>query len=255
MPVIRRIRINILSEEELKELERRVMRAESLVKRGTLATEQIGRRPGRQGRTLGPRGAIFGETVTEEEALPSAIIKKRRKTLTERKADSDIASGIKAKDRTSAQAFTRNQAFKELRDKVSKLDEGLKTTQKDVGIALGAVNNPGQLIINAFKNNKGVAKASVILVIVTAVIGLILSKVESFFAPGGAGRLLIRKAILDESATIQELKLLLDIRSGKVLFTSDMRVRSGLNDSAISEGLGPQSQRFNELNIGSGLLA
>ena len=254
MPVVRRIRISILSEEELKELERRVMRAETLAKRGSLATEQISRRPGRKGKTLGPTGAIFGEGG-EEEALPSALIKKRRKTLTDRKADADIASAIKAKDRTSAQAFTRNQAFKELKDKVSKLDQGLQTTQKDVGIALGAVNNPGQLIINAFKGNKGVAKAAVIATIVAVIIGLVLSKTQAFFGPGGAGRLLIRKAILDESNTIQELKLLLDIRSGKVIFSSDMRVRSGLNDSAIAEGLGPQSQRFNELNIGSGLLS
>lgn len=87
----------------------------------------------------------------------------------------------------------------------------------------------------------------VIILLVT----FIIDRIKKEFGPGGA--LDIRKRILDEAATIPELQTLLNVRSGTIFYTSDTRVRQEVPQNSSTERLSRQSQRYNELILGSDL--
>jgi len=154
----------------------------------------------------------------------------------------------------------RQNEFLKLRDKVREMEEVndsqellIGNIQNKVNEFSSALRNPGDFVLNAItkvvpvKFVKMLGVIGVIILLVT----FIIDRIKKEFGPGGA--LDIRKRILDEAATIPELQTLLNVRSGTIFYTSDTRVRQEVPQNSSTERLSRQSQRYNELILGSDL--
>ena len=237
-----KVKLEILSKQDLKDLENDVMRLEKLAGRKDRATQKIAKRREK------PRGGIFGQEEADG-SLPSAILKKRRKTLTDRLEDSKFASQVKAKDKTSAQAIKKTSWAQEKEKQIDALQKGLKNTQGSVAKISQVIDNPSQLIIRGITKNKG----GVAVVIIAAISVFITELMRRFFGPDGPGD--IRKQIKDEVATIFRLDHIVDIRAGRTFFTADLRVRSGAVNNSISSNLGEDSMLYRQFNVGRDILS
>jgi len=154
----------------------------------------------------------------------------------------------------------RANEFQKLRDKVdliekSDFDQSLildEVTQK-VSQFSNALRNPGDFVLNAITRVAGRQFVKVLggigaVILLATVIFQIFKK---NFGPGGV--LDIRKIIKDEALTREDLEQLLNIRAGKVYYTADTRVGQRVVQNSASESLTLQSQRYNELILGSDL--
>jgi len=257
MPIIERIRLNILSREELRQLENDIMKLEQLAKRKQIAQEKISVITRKKGVTVGatgsrgPSGTIFGELP--KEALPSALLKKKAKTLTDRKADADVANLAKAKDKTSAQAVKKTPPFQDVLSRLDKIEETGEKFQQQIQKFTQLESDPIGFLVGILTKNRVAAKLFGAIAVITIVAKIVETKVRELFGPGGA--LDIRKIVRDAAKTIPELAFLLDVRAGRTFFSADTRVISGLQVIGISDNLGDKDLRYRELLIGRGLLS
>jgi len=154
----------------------------------------------------------------------------------------------------------RRNEFLKLREKV----EGLEKTDSDqtlildnltekVGEFSNALRNPGDFVLNAITKvlGRNLVKAMGAIGAIILLATVIFNIVKKNFGPGGV--LDIRKIIKDEAATIPNLNTMIEIRAGKVFFSSDVRVGQRVLQNSATESLSIQSQRFNELILGSDL--
>ena len=125
MPVVQKIRLQIVSKEELKDLENDVVFLEGLSRRKETATARVKRR--RAG-----AGGAFGQDPNDI-SLPSSVLKKRKKEELTRiikpkggKLSGELLSGVGA-------PIQKNVVFKNLQKKVSLLEESQLQTQKIMG--------------------------------------------------------------------------------------------------------------------------
>lgn len=238
MALVQQVRLAIFSKDDLKEVERDVIQIERLAQRKVVAEKKIQT-------NLSKRGGIFAPGQLSN--LPKQKTIAAEKAQESRNSHSKLFSAEKSKDQK-----TKNAIFEEKLNKVDKLEKGLEEAKKAISNVERITDNPVVFIAHLFTNNKSFAKLFAGAVIVSLIVAIVTSKMKEFFGPNGAGD--IRKIIKDEVAVIPDMKLLNDVRSGKVFFTADSRVRSEIASSSASENLGDKSQRFNLLNVGGNLL-
>jgi len=154
----------------------------------------------------------------------------------------------------------RQNEFLKLRDRVNQIDQRdedqqliLDNLTEKVGEFSNALRNPGDFVLNAITKvlGKNLVKAMGAIGAIIILATVIFNIVKKNFGPGGV--LDIRKIIKDEAATIPNLNTMIEIRAGKVFFTSDVRVGQRILQNSATESLSIQSQRFNELILGSDL--
>lgn len=251
MAIRRRIRLAIFAKDELEDLENDVIKFEELSERKQAASEKLSR--AKKSRTAF-RGPIFGSLEEfEGETLPSNITKRRTKTLTDRKADSEAANSVKASDRSSSAPIQRNHAFKEALSRIQELELQSDKFNKTVSDISATLNDPVRFIQNLVgKNSAAVARLFSTAGVITVITAVVVAKMQEIFGEGGP--LDVRKLVRDEVKTIPELSFLQDVRTGRVFFTSDLRVQSGLVQNSVTQNLGEKANIYRELNIGSGLL-
>jgi len=174
---------------------------------------------------------------------PSNIIKRRRKSLTDRLEESKAAAKVKSKDKTSKLAIQKDSEFKKLVSKQALLEKKLTNVE-------GVISNPTALLRKMIPSvvTKVIFPATIIIAIAAAV----FDRIKGAFEAGGV--LDIRKRILDEAATIPDLQLLLAIRRGDIFFSSDTRVRSQVVQNSVSQDLGEDASLYRQLNLGGNLL-
>lgn len=174
--------------------------------------------------------------------------------------DEQIARGKLA----SGQApVIRSRPFQELRAQVEKntetvdnFDSALNNLETQVGEFSALTGNPQAffqgLVTRRFGSVLGFLKvAGIIGTIIATTERLVRQAIDTSFAPGGIFD--IRKRVLDEANTIPDVDNLLAIQRGEVFFTSDTRVRQRVVQFSNTETLDLQSQRYNELILGSDL--
>ena len=251
MPVIRRIRLNILSKDDIRELENNIVQLESLAKRKEVATRKVNEVRSRKGKTVGgPSGTIFKGTQGVEGSLPGAITKKMSKAELDRLTDAVVSNQNKSKDKSSAAPFRRGN---ELVDKVNSMEDKLDKTIKDVTEVEKIVGDPVAFITNLAGSKSGIInKLFKITIIITILQALILKIAKKMFGPGGI--LDIRKLFKDEAASINQLALLIDISQGKTFYSSDLRTFSHIVANSSTETLGKNDQLYKEINIGSDII-
>jgi len=154
----------------------------------------------------------------------------------------------------------RQNEFLKLREKVEQLTKNdsdqtliLDNLTEKVGEFSNALRNPGDFVLNAITKvlGRNLVKAMGAIGAIILLATVIFNIVKRNFGPGGV--LDIRKIIKDEAATIPNLNTMIEIRAGKVFFTSDVRVGQRILQNSATEALSIQSQRFNELILGSDL--
>lgn len=247
MPVIRKIRLNILSKDDIRELENNIIQLESLAKRKEAATKKVNEVRSRKGKTVGPSGTIF--KGTGGSGLPSAITKKMSKADLDRLTDSVLASANKLKDKSSAAPFQRGNV---LVDKVNSMEDKLDNTIKKVTEVENIMGDPVSFIRNMAGKNAFITRFFKIAAVVTILHALIIGNAKTIFGPGGLFD--IRKLYKDEAASINQLALLIDIAQGKTFYSSDLRTFSHIVANSSTETLGQNDQLYKEINIGSDIL-
>jgi hypothetical protein len=239
MAVVQQVRLAIFSRDDLKEIERDVIQVERLAQRKVVAEKKIQS-------NLSRRGGIFAPGL-QGDSLPKHLTRQQDKAEADREAHSKLFATEKSKDKKS-----KNAIFEETVNKVDRLEQGLDEAKKAISNVEQITDNPFVFITHLFTSNKQFARLFAGSVIVSLAVAVATTKLKEFFGPNGPGD--IRKIIRDEVAVIPDMKLLVDVRSGKVFFTADSRVRSEIAQSSASENLGEKSQRFNLLNVGGNLL-
>lgn len=239
MALVQQVRLAIFSKDDLREIEQDVIQIEKLAQRKVVAEKKIQT-------NLSRRGGIFAPGQLGD-SLPKQITKQEEKSLLSREAQAKLFSTEKSKDKRS-----KNAIFQESVNRIDKLEEGLTIAKKSISNIERVTDNPVVFLADILTRNKNFARLFAAAAIGTILIAVITTKLKTFFGPGGAGD--IRKLIRDEVAILPDLKLLIDVKSGKVFFTADTRVRSEIAQNSASENLGEKSQRFNLINVGGNLL-
>ncbi|MEM3136734.1 MAG: hypothetical protein QXW37_08465 [Candidatus Nitrosotenuis sp.] len=238
-----RTRFAILSKDELRELENSIMQLENLAKRKEAASAKL--REKRKGGKI----SVFGGLESDEPTLPSSLLRRKRETLTSRKADSDVFNSAKKfKDTTSKQPVKDPQ---KIVDRIEKIEQTLDKSQKDLQKLSQLISDPAGFFVGMLGNST-VLKALSAGGAAFGLAKIIFDLVRSYYGPNGAGD--IRKQVLDQASLLPELSYLNSVRTGQVFFTSETRVRSMLVQNSVSQNLGERHRLYNELNIGSDIL-
>lgn len=248
MPVIKRITLDILSKNNLKEIESDVVKFETLVERKRVAMAKLNSIKTSRGRTKSSYGIFRGQ---DEDALPSSMIRRRNKTATDRKADADEANALKSKDRSSKSPIKRNEAFRDLATRTERLEKGFDETTGKIKKIASIVDDPINFMVNMITGTAA-ARIFTAIAVVTLITKLIESKVSQLFGPGGA--MDIRVLLRNETKSFNQLDLLLGISNGTVYYSSDLRILSHVVSVSSTQNSGERDRIFKERNVGSDLI-
>lgn len=219
-----KVRVEILSKEDLNDLEQDVTRLEQLSKRKDIAGGRTISRKGQPRRGTGIFGAEGGE------ALPSSVLKKRRKAALDRRTEANVASS--AKDAISSGTLAegtspapRANAFKALQKQVSLNKKASKAMQLSISqfqqfsaLSRGGI---GGLV------NTGLGIAGKILPVGIA-IGIGKMALDIWIASYGAGGVNDpRKKVLDDVSSFIGLERESDIQSGRQFFATSRTLKQG----------------------------
>lgn len=249
MPVIRRIRLNILSKDDIRELENNIIKLETLSKRKEAALKKMKEVKSRKGRTRGPSGTIFRGLDEGTPGLPSAITKKMSKAELDRLTDSVLSSANKIKDKSSAAPFQRGNV---LLDKVNLMENKLDNTINDVAKVEKIIGDPVSFLTNIARKNTFIVRLFKIAAVVAILHAMIIGQAKTIFGPGGTFD--VRKLFKDEAASMNQLALLVDIAQGKTFYSSDMRTFSHIVANSSTESFGQNDRLYKEINIGSDIV-
>ena len=218
MPVVEKVQLNILSDDDLKGLEQKVVKLEKLEQRRVKATDSIKNKDTK-------RGGIFASTEGQE-ALPSNIIRKRRKLEDEisRSSDSILAGLDKSKDKKSKSAIVKASEFTQLQNQVNANEKVLSIFSKGQGLVAGAAGLTTASGI--FGSGLGAAKAIPGVGIALFAAKLAYDKFVSQF--GKAGTKDTRKKVLAEDVSDIGVETESDVASGRKLFLSNPMNNQGL---------------------------
>jgi len=242
MPARAKVRANILSKDDLKELEDQVIKLESLEQRKIRATDSIKNRKSKG-------SGIFASTEGQE-ALPSNIIRKRRKLQDEisRQSDSILAGLSKSKDNKSAAAIVKKSEFTKLQNQVNAQEKILGIFSRSQGLIQGASGLTTASGI--FGAGIGVASKIPHIAIALTAAKIVYDKFASQFAAGGTKD--TRVKVLDEDVSDIGVANETDIASGRKLFLSNPMSLQGLpKGNSNTENLRDGIRRFNLQQEGS----
>lgn len=217
-----KVRLEILSKEDLNDLEQDVVRLEQLAQRKEVAAGKASRTKRRSG------SGIFG--TERGEALPSSVLKKRRKAAFDRRLEANVASS--AKDAISSGELVsgvspapRVNAFKKLQQQVSLNTKATKVIQTNFAkfSQFGGLARGGSAgLIGA-----GLGLAGRFL---PAGIGIAIGKfaLDVWIASYGAGGVNDpRKKVLDDVTSLIGIERETDIISGKQFFANSRTLKQG----------------------------
>lgn len=181
------------------------------------------------------RGGIFGG---QGEALPSSIIKRKRKAESSRQADSALSALNKAADKKSSAAVIKVSEFTQLKNQVNANEKVLGLFQRGSGFISGAagLSTPGGILSSV----SGLAQRVPQIAIVVATAKIIADKYIVQFADGGTKD--TRVKIQDEDLSNIGVNNETDIASGRKLFLSNPLRNQGLptgnsNTQNIRDGI------------------
>lgn len=155
------------------------------------------------------------------------------------KLQAELAEALKRQK--AHEKFVKSQ-FAEQREKLSKV-------QNDFSQVMQLNANPVGFGIGKLKGLIG--KGGIYGLIALAVIEMaeqIYEQVKALYAPGGPYDM--RKAVRDEVKNVSELEHILDRRSGKVFFTSDIELHSGPANNSNTTRMNRRVIQFQGLNVG-----
>ncbi len=226
-----KVRLEILSKDELNDLENDIVRLEKLGNRKRNAESKIGRRKGKKS------GIFAGEGG---EALPSTVLKRRRKAVLDRVADAKnaLSSDGKISSGTltnSASPIERSNAFKKLQKQVSLNQKATRTLSK----SLGLLGQGTELARGSFGGvtSIGIGLASRILPagIIIAIAKQVMDIWIQSYGAGGVND--PRKKILNDVSSFIGLERETDIISGKQFFANSRTLKQGQEFRSNTENL------------------
>ena len=249
------VRLEILSKEDMKDIERETVTLEKTARRQSVAKDKLGKSRKRQG------GIFAGEN--KKDTLPSAIIKRREKAELSRAEQSKeikrdkgaiatelsketfinqlmfktgIKKAIKSKALTAGIPPIQNQnAFKKLKAQVAKQQKSISLMQKGmggVGLAGGIMRGGAGGLMG-----RGLALASKFFPVAIAIIigKTALSIWMDSYGAGGVND--PRKKILDDIKSFIGIERETDILSGKQFFANSRTLKAGLEIRSNTENL------------------
>ena len=252
MPVIKRIKLSILSKDDIQELENNIIRLETLAKRKEAIQSKMSQVKARRGTTRINAGGGFGMSQGSESGLPRSMERLMESGKNDRLAESQSSSKQHARDTASASAIMKTPPFKQLLSRTNLLEAGLEKTTEGLSKTQSIINNPIAFLENMAGNNKFVIRLFKIAAVVTILHAMITGIAKKMFGPGGA--LDIRKLFKDETASVNQLGLLVDISQGKTFYSSDLRAYSHIVNNSSTEKMGQHDQLYKEINIGSDII-
>lgn len=228
MPVIKEVRLEILSREEINNLQNEVIQIEKLADRKAAAESRITQKKG--------RGGIF-EPNQLDEALPRSVTKRQEKGLIDRVADSKEANTFKQKDTTSAAPFEKSNPWKDLKKEVLDLKKGQQKTQDALSFITDFQGTAATKLLG-FANR--ILPIGFALSIATTVYGMIVQQ----FGKGGIFD--IRKKELDSTRSLIGLERETAIIGGEFLFLGNPILRQGvpINITSNTADLRDGQRRF-----------
>ncbi len=219
MPVVEKIRLEIVSKEDLRKLEEDVVFIEGLSKRKDTASARVKRR--KQG-----VGGAFGQDPNDT-SLPSSVIKKRKQEELQRIIK---PKGGKLGDKLLAGTgapIQRNVVFKNLVKKVSTLEASQVKSQRALGFAMqaiglgrGGLGGISQMMIGT------VGKIFFPIAIATTIAAVVFQMWKASYGRGGQND--ASKLQLDSAVSFIGLERETSILGGERLFLGDTTLRQGL---------------------------
>ena len=180
-------------------------------------------------------GGIFGG---QGEALPSSIIKKKRKAESSRQADSALAALQKASDKKSSAAVIKVSEFTKLKTQVNANEKVLSLFSRGSGFISGAsgLATPGGILSSV----TGIASRVPQIAIAITAAKIVADKYIGQFAAGGTRD--TRVKIRDEDLSNIGVENETDIASGRKLLLSNPLQNQGLptgnsNTQNIRDGI------------------
>lgn len=220
----------IPSSSEIQELQNTVMRIEDLVERSETATTKIRQSSAER------RGGIFASSDTEG-SIPKRDRKRELTAPNSRAVDTALANSVKSKDKTSAAAFDRSNAFKEVTNDIDFLKETQKKTQETLSL-LQSIQ--GSIFTNIISKSSRFLPTAFIFTIAVSVFGIIKSQF------GAGGIFDIRKLELDAVKSLIGLERETDIIGGDTLFLGNPTLVQGItkNQTSNTDDLRDGQRRF-----------
>jgi len=219
MPVVQKIRLEIVSKEELKDLENDVVFLEGLSRRKDTATARVKRR--RQG-----AGGAFGQDPNDV-SLPSSILKKRKQEELQRiikPKGGKLGEGLLA---GTGAPIQKNLVFKNLVKKVSTLEASQVKSQRVLGFAMqaiglgrGGLGGVGQAMIGT------VGKIFFPIAIATTIAAVVFKMWKASYGRGGQQD--ASKIQLDSAISFIGLERETSIVGGDRLFLGDTTLKQGI---------------------------
>ena len=250
-----KVRVEILSKEDMKDIERETVTLERTAKRQSTAKEKLGK-------SRKKRGGIFaGENP--KDTLPSALIKRREKAELSRAEESKelkkqkgaiatelsketfinklmfktgLKKAVKSKQLAAGLAPIQNQsAFKKLTLQVAKQQKAMALMQKGMGgfgLASGVMRGGAGGLMG-----RGLALASKFFPVAVA-IAIGKTALQIWMDSYGAGGVNDpRKRILDDIKSFIGIERETDILSGKQFFANSRTLKAGLEIRSNTENL------------------
>ena len=171
MALVQQVRLAIFSKDDLKEVERDVIRIEKLAQRKVVAEKKIQT-------NLSGRGGIFAPGQLGS-SLPKQRTVAEGKAQESREAHSKLFATEKSKDKRS-----KNAIFEETVNRVDKLEQGLDSARKSISAVEKITDNPVIFLADILTRNKNFAKIFAAAAIGTILIAVVTTKMKEFFGPG-----------------------------------------------------------------------
>lgn len=232
MPVVEKVKLSILSDADLKELEEKIVKLEKLEQRKIRATDSI--------KNKKSKGSGIFASTEGQDALPSNIIRKRRKLQDDisRQSDSILAGLDKSKDKKSSAAIVKASEFTKLKNQVNANEKVLGLFSRGQGFLSGASGlTSGKGIIGA---GFGIATKHPII---AAIIGISTGIAIKYAAQYGKGSSRdTRVHVLDDDLSNIGIENEIDVDSGVRLFLSNPLKNQGLptgnsNTQSLRDGI------------------
>ena len=230
-----KVRLNILSKDELNDFSRDVTELEMTARRSSTAKAKVQRNTSKS-RGLG----IFGEGANQGQ-LPSAIIRKRKQSALDRKADAALGSAGNRIGKTSGlisgagAPYARGNAFKDLQRQVSLNTKATQALQRGMSgfMQMGALSRGGA----GGLLNMGMGFASKILpiAVATAIATQVFEIWKNSYGAGGVND--VRKLVLDDVSSFVGLERESAIMSGRQFFANSRTLRMGPEIQTNTENL------------------
>src|SRR3990172_3465182 len=250
MPVEKDIDLNKpLSDADIRQMEAEADRLEELSKKAHENSEKTSDLQNKEDQLLNDAIKKVEQIEKEAEKAEKARTRTGRTAFGTGQENAPMGHILRLQAELEESQKKQKEVEKQIRDQLAEQKAMLHKVQNDFSQVLQVNADPVGFGVGKLKGL--VAKGGIYGLIALAVIEMadqIFEQVKAMYAPGGPYD--VRKQMEDRDREMVEMEHLLDRKSGRVFFTSDVELQSGPPDFSNTVRLGHRVIQFQNKNVG-----